>query len=108
MTENNVDGSELKERKPAEIVAELLGVDLNDLIFSLCSSKVLIFNKIFLNERIKLLLMQVTARGEIICKTNNVSEAHNAKDVLAKGLYSRLFDYVVSCINKLLSFSRMV
>lgn len=27
---------------------------------------------------------------------------------LVMGLYSRLFDYIVACINKLLSFSRVV
>ncbi len=70
-------------------VAQLLGIDLNDFILALCTST-------------------VAARGEVICRSNSVQEAVTAKDALAKGLYSRLFDYVCHCINKLLSYSLQV
>jgi myosin heavy subunit len=41
---------------------------------------------------------------------NNIDniDPTQAVNSLAMGLYSRLFDYIVGCINKLLSFSRMV
>ena len=32
-------------------------------------------------------------------------EAHSARDALAKGIYSRLFDYIVSVINQSIPFS---
>jgi myosin protein heavy chain len=70
-------------------VARLLGVQANELIESLTTCK-------------------VSARGDVISKSNSVSESRQSVNSLAMGLYSRLFDYIVSCVNKLLSFSRMV
>ena len=72
-----------------QVVARLLGVQVGDLIESVTTCK-------------------VSARGEVISKSNSVSESRQSVNSLAMGLYSRLFDYVVGCVNKLLSFSRVV
>lgn len=72
-----------------QVVARLLGVQVEDLIESLTTCR-------------------VSARGDVITKSNSANESRQSVNALAMGLYSRLFDYIVSCINKLLSFSRLV
>jgi myosin-3 len=48
----------------------------------------------------------VVTRGETIMRNNTVSEAYAARDAMAKGLYGRLFDWIVNQINCLLTFNR--
>lgn len=35
-------------------------------------------------------------------------EASSARDALSKSIYSRLFDYIVACVNKAIPFSSTV
>lgn len=51
-----------------------------------------------------LVLNSVTMRGEVITRHNSVPEACVVRDAIAKTLYSKLFDWLVSCINNLLSY----
>ncbi|GAB6032668.1 Unconventional myosin-VI [Chamberlinius hualienensis] len=44
-------------------------------------------------------------KGTIIMVPLKVHEANGARDALAKAMYARLFDYIVSCINKSIPFS---
>lgn len=48
----------------------------------------------------------VMTRGETITRNNTVTEACAARDAMAKGLYGRLFDWMVNQINCLLCFNR--
>lgn len=68
-------------------VSQLLGVEENDLLEALTSYSVM-------------------TRGETITRNNTVTEASAARDAMAKGLYGRLFDWMVNQINCLLSFNR--
>lgn len=87
--DNTDAGSKIIDSSKAATIAELLGVDVNDFILGMCTSN-------------------VAARGEVICRANSVQEAVSTCHSLSKGLYSRLFDYIVQCINKLLSYSLQV
>lgn len=68
-------------------VSNLLGVETSDLIEALTSNS-------------------VVTRGEIITRNNTAVEACAARDAMAKGLYGRLFDWMVNQINCLLCFNR--
>lgn len=67
-------------------VSSLLGVEASDLIEALTSNS-------------------VVTRGEIITRNNTAFEACAARDAMAKGLYGRLFDWMVNQINCLLCFN---
>ncbi|XP_066603378.1 myosin-IIIb-like isoform X2 [Prorops nasuta] len=87
-SEDNTDNkSRVIDMAPLQRVAKLLGVEANDLLDALTSNSVM-------------------TRGETITRNNTVTEACAARDAMAKGLYGRLFDWMVNQINCLLSFSR--
>ncbi|KAF4520317.1 hypothetical protein B566_EDAN004377 [Ephemera danica] len=69
------------------LVSKLLGVEACDLLEALTSNS-------------------VVTRGETITRNNTVAEAADARDAMAKGLYGRLFDWIVNQINRLLSLNR--
>lgn len=70
--------------------ASLMGVDADELRQALLS-RVMQTNK-------------AGYKGTIIMVPLKVHEASSARDALAKGVYSRLFDYIVHCINKSIPF----
>lgn len=72
---------------PMHRVARLLGVEAGELLETLTSNS-------------------VVTRGETITRNNTVLEAAAARDAMAKGLYGRLFDWMVNQINMLLVFNR--
>lgn len=43
--------------------------------------------------------------GTVIMVPLKVSEAQNARDALAKAIYVKLFDHIVSCVNKAIPFT---
>ena len=43
-------------------------------------------------------------KGTVIMVPLKTHEASNARDALAKAIYSRLFDYIVGCINNSIPF----
>ncbi|XP_043204148.1 unconventional myosin-VI-like isoform X1 [Amphibalanus amphitrite] len=61
-----------------------------------------------LNQALLSRVMQTSkggAKGTVIMVPLKTHEAHSARDALAKGIYSRLFDYIVSVINQSIPFS---
>ncbi|XP_078034391.1 myosin-IIIb isoform X2 [Augochlora pura] len=86
-SEDNTDNkSRVIDTAPLQRVSQLLGVEENDLLEALTSNSVM-------------------TRGETITRNNTVAEACAARDAMAKGLYGRLFDWMVNQINCLLSFN---
>ncbi|KAK9300084.1 hypothetical protein QLX08_007125 [Tetragonisca angustula] len=87
-SEDNTDNkSRVIDAAPLHRVSQLLGVEENDLLEALTSNSVM-------------------TRGETITRNNTVAEACAARDAMAKGLYGRLFDWMVNQINCLLCFNR--
>lgn len=72
---------------PMHRVAKLLGVEVNNLLDALTKNS-------------------VVTKGETITRNNTVLEAAAVRNAMAKGLYGRLFDWIVNQINTLLSFNR--
>ena len=68
-------------------VAELLGVDIGQLIFSLTEKRVQM------------------GKGEVVNIKNNVVQAIDSRDTLSKALYSNFFDFVVKKVNETLKLS---
>lgn len=72
---------------PMHRVAKLLGVEVNNLLDALTK-------------------VNLVTKGETITRNNTAGEAATARDAMAKGLYARIFDWLVGQINALLSFNR--
>lgn len=88
VTNDNTDNkARVVDVAPMHRVAKLLGVEASDLLETLTSNS-------------------VVTRGETITRNNTVNEAAAARDAMAKGMYGRLFDWLVNQINMLLMFNR--
>ncbi|CAD6208851.1 GSCOCG00010680001-RA-CDS [Cotesia congregata] len=73
--------------EPLNNVADLLGVESQDLLETFTS-------------------ISVVTHGETIVRNNTINEAQTIRDGMAKGLYGRLFDWIVNQINDCISFNR--
>lgn len=83
-THDNTDNkSRVVDILPLKKASKLLGLDSNDLLEALTSSS-------------------VVTKGETITRNNSMLESSVARDATAKGLYGRLFDWLVNQINCLL------
>lgn len=88
ITNDNTDNkARVVDVAPMHRVAKLLGVEVSDLLDALTSNS-------------------VVTRGETITRNNTVLEATASRDAMSKGLYGRLFDWMVNQINMLLQFNR--
>lgn len=65
------------------IISQLLGVDEKEL-------------------QIALTECYIVTRGETVTRSNSLQECHSARDSMSKGLYGRLFSWIVNKINLLL------
>lgn len=83
-SDDNTDNkSRVLDMLPLRKVSKLLGVDSDELLEALTSSS-------------------VVTKGETITRNNSMLESGVARDATAKGLYGRLFDWLVNQINCLL------
>lgn len=76
--------------KAIQVVAQMLGLDADEL------EKALISRVMQAHRGGKL--------GTVIMVPLKVNEAQNARDALAKAIYIKLFDYIVSRVNKAIPF----
>lgn len=86
-----VDGDDIHISNPATLqtAARLLGVTDTDLTAALTTRV-------------------IAARGDVMHKAHNVTQAENGRDALAKAIYERLFDWIVGRINKSIEVPRCV
>ncbi|KAF7990235.1 hypothetical protein HCN44_000040 [Aphidius gifuensis] len=88
ISQDNTDNKSIVvDLLPLNNVCDLLGIERDDLLESLTTTS-------------------VVTRGETITRNNTVAESCASRDAMAKGLYGRLFDWMVNQINCLLTFNR--
>ena len=78
--ENGEGNATMQNDKHLTAVAQLLRVDAGGIIKSMC-------------ER------QITAGTDVMMKPESAEKANQCRDALGKALYSKLFDYIVKCVN---------
>jgi len=86
---DNTERCILKNPKQVEPICKLLRVNASQIMDALTA-------------------VSVVTHGEIITRNNSLEEAEETRDAMAKGLYGRLFDWIVNQINRHLSFGRLI